>query len=163
MTRRLLHLLTALSLLLCLAACVLWVRSFWLFEGWCWFDANHHYFQLSSIKGAVWLHRIAPVPTGFNIRPRFFRIPLTVGSVPPTTLGFHVSRASPGQWTVAVPYWSIFLLTALAPATDAARRVSARYRRVRPGACRHCGYDLRATPERCPECGTPALLGQEIG
>jgi hypothetical protein len=31
-----------------------------------------------------------------------------------------------------------------------------RRRRMRPGLCPQCGYDLRATPERCPECGTSA-------
>jgi len=56
-------------------------------------------------------------------------------------------------WIISVPYWSPVLLAALLPALWFYKW----RHRPRPGRCLACGYDLRASSDRCPECGTPIV------
>lgn len=76
------------------------------------------------------------------------------------------------DWTGwAVPYWMALLASAVLPVAFLAswRRRCRWSRRPVPGLCRTCGYDLRATAERCPECGTvpipsvPRLQSRHFG
>lgn len=60
-----------------------------------------------------------------------------------------------GRVQVGVPCWLPFLLAAAAPALLLRHRIRGR-RILGLGLCRGCGYDLRATPTRCPECGMTA-------
>ena len=57
------------------------------------------------------------------------------------------------QWTIDLPLWFISLLAALPPASAATKLLRGR-RRQHSSLCVSCGYDLRATPDRCPECAT---------
>jgi hypothetical protein len=59
-------------------------------------------------------------------------------------------------WAVGFPGWACVLATGVLPAS-AMRRYLRRRReaKVHAGICVRCGYDLRASPEKCPECGTP--------
>jgi hypothetical protein len=54
---------------------------------------------------------------------------------------------------LVAPLWFLALLFAIAP-TLAARRWRRRRREARKGLCSRCGYDLGASRDRCPECGT---------
>jgi hypothetical protein len=60
-------------------------------------------------------------------------------------------RAQQGDWAVIVSFWFLTLLLALWPAKWVRRR-----KQGGNGMCRQCGYDLRATPAKCPECGLRA-------
>jgi hypothetical protein len=58
--------------------------------------------------------------------------------------------------TLGLSYWLLTCLSAVLPVLWVRR-----FRRMRypAGMCPRCGYDLRATPEQCPECGRK-IVGQ---
>lgn len=59
---------------------------------------------------------------------------------------------------VMIPLWFSQLMFAVLPMLWIVRRLC-RSSSARPGRCTACGYDLRATPDRCPECGAGANRG----
>jgi hypothetical protein len=57
------------------------------------------------------------------------------------------------NYVVVVPHWFLFAAVLVVPAWRAYAYDRRRRARRSDGHCRVCGYDLRATPDRCPECG----------
>jgi hypothetical protein len=95
---------------------------------------------ISSVSGPP----PAPLVTGFDFAGLYFRRLTWLGGT---------------YWTLTVPLiYPVFLSAALPAAWTIA------YLRRPPlgKTCRRCGYDLRATPNRCPECGTEAAQDQRL-
>ena len=62
----------------------------------------------------------------------------------------------------SIPFWFVFGLCVLRPALRLRRQLR-RHRRQSANLCIRCGYDLHATPERCPECGDMAAKSLDCG
>lgn len=177
MRRLLLNLLTGLLLLLCVAACVLWARSYQLTDQF--FRASPGGFVGIGSAGGSVVVQINPGDAsayargndGWTYRrmgpysaPHY---PVAFGHLDPARTFRNWEWAGFGWYTVqdrngmrtatgVAPFSVVAVATAALPVgwTVARLRSRARDRRQRSrNACPVCAYDLRATPERCPECG----------
>ena len=181
MRRRLLTIASALSLVLCVASVGLWVRSYRHHDmvivrhlelqpggdqvGTFWsisFRASVVYFGHGrgafSTNAAGGIHlisdRVTPSPwdSGFNtgnVKWQFLRLAWV-----DDTRGRDYTRF------LTIPTWLLVCLFAAPPIAWASRWRELR-KRTAKGLCLQCGYDLRATHGRCPECGiAPSKLGR---
>jgi hypothetical protein len=155
--RRLLRLLfntlTVLSLVLTVLVAGLWVRSIGTSDRVV-YQLKFGQIGLASSKQTMLLLHFPEPPSSV--------LPLGVARLQSTSPAFDVgfsrgfsSNVFPGGKTMSVlalPHWFVIgALSAFAAGLLFIRRRT--LRRTVGVLCLTCGYDLRATPERCPECG----------
>lgn len=182
--RRLSMVLCVLSLALCLITAGLWVRSYWRYDQVNWFGPTWGLngtsgggivaFMAGPVyrgPGAVtlapgWRYMSYPPPVGGGVWAqvriaRYARLSRLGIAYDPNRL-VTAPRAPPfySSHRLYLPHWLLLILTAIPPALWWRRRRSRL--RTLSGRCTVCGYDLQATPQRCPECGNvpiPAWAG----
>ena len=126
-----------LSLLLCISMCVLWFRSYFRHDELLFRDA-----MISSSDGNIvvarwasrWGYVLAPVTTSYGTEHALI----------------HPAALAPPPNYNRVPDAALVTLLLMPTTIWLFRRWK---QRQRVGYCVVCGYDLRATPDRCPECG----------
>jgi hypothetical protein len=171
---------TLLSMLLCIGSSILWVRGMNVGDAFWWgppgtqrnvvVSATHRlYFYRNRIRPGLWVpdeFRNAPPP-----RPGFEVVWSEVAL--DHDFGFRVNLSGEHDWhgfggwsaqshveTNRCWFFPIACVTVPAGLFVVTRAILAlrsrliRRRRFRNRICLVCGYDLRATPVRCPECGT---------
>ena len=193
MTRRLCTVVSAISLILCVAVCVVWARSEWEIDQVFSQTASGPAWWLKSMTGRCricWcehsdgtdqlLRTCYPLP---SFRPLNWEYPngWEYLEYPPAItsgwehVGIRYARGNavrflgapqvrPRYWETEFPYHDAAGFFAALTTPWLIRRTTvaiARRRHRTRGRCQGCGYDLRATPDHCPECG--ARTGKRSG
>ena len=161
MKRRIFNAIAVVSAMLCVAMVVLWVRSYSIYDG-IHIGKGHHHVRGLSIEGVLevsaWKY---PDESALDCSAAHLSPEKQIGSFLRTAFserkksgyfGFFLVR-EPAILGCAGPSWFVCLLLTLLPAYSVRRKLVNR-RHTLVGICATCCYDLRATPDRCPECGT---------
>ena len=137
---------------------MLWVRADDRPDRLVFHDDRSDHLLIASPVGIEYYRNSGDINSVYNFSlPRFEHFRTNFGEFPGDRrygdrAFIYQADAWGDSFNVGLPYWFICLITALVPAA----RLTARLRRKRPprGLCPKCRYDLRAMPERCPECGS---------
>ena len=79
----------------------------------------------------------------------------------------YLPRDPADRWILGrrwvIPYWALVIPGGIATVICVRRAILRHHerRRMKRGLCLRCGYDLRASKERCPECGT-AIPAEQV-
>jgi len=159
MKRRVFNILSAVSLVVALAVAALWVRSSWVIDS-PQIVSNHSVLNITSVRGRIEIrhyHFLSGIPVGavsgwYTFSAAQYK-DVNIGGW--AFLGFVCDWGSfSGVDTIVIvlPSWALMAL-AIAPPTYWFHRRRKRKRRLSHGLCLSCGYDLRASKDKCPECG----------
>jgi hypothetical protein len=160
MKRRLLNLLAAVALILFAATTAIWLRSLWWSDvQTCHVGNGPSYFQWESYKGRL---RISKYVVGVYMPPQKLKAFIALRSTGLAALAGRFLKIAIGRAYmsngVTVFYGSFVFFPAILPVIFfgllSALSLLSRPKLRLAGHCPSCGYDLRATPTRCPECGT---------
>ena len=151
MRRRLFTFCSALSLLLCLATCGMWVRSYGrddsIERGF-----GDKSWRVSSHSGSVTIQSSEVLDLDAPRREMIMWHCAGFGRIRNNWVLSSTATSTILADSTTVPDWFLTAVTAIAPALSFRAAIRRRHRRS-AGECRSCGYDLCATPDRCPECG----------